>query len=500
MPGRPGEATRPKRGIPLDMPWRDAHRGAAPLGDRRRRRLGELEEVRQDTGTACSASSPGSRPRPTRCTSACCCRATAAYTPCTACDGARLKPESLLWRVGTKDDADAVLTPAQRHLPKGAEWTREQLGQLAGLSIHDLMLLPVDRAARFFARLELPAPLDEATELLLAEIRARLGYLGEVGLGYLTLDRQSRTLSGGEVQRINLTTALGTSLVNTLFVLDEPSIGLHPRDMGRVIGVMQRLRDAGNSLVVVEHDPQIMLAADRVLDMGPGAGERGGEIVFFGTPEALKRRAHRSPASTSRAQARRRAHSRRRGAPPRHRGPQRPRARSTARHGMPGRARGKRAQPQAYRRRLPAAPAGVRHRRVGVGQVHADPGRAATRRCCKHRQADRSARRASTRLAGAERVERRGDGGPVAHRPHHALEPGQLRGRVRRDPRAVRRGAGGEGARVHAPAPSASTPATGAAPPAAATASSTSRCSSSPTCTCAARTATARATATRCWR
>src|SRR5204863_6677837 len=110
---------------------------------------------------------------------------------------------------------------------------------------------------------------------------------GQVGLGYLTLDRQSRTLSGGEVQRINLTTALGTSLVNTLFVLDEPSIGLHPRDMGRVIDVMKRLRDAGNSLVVVEHDPQIMLEADKLLDMGPGPGERGGEIVFFGPAEKL---------------------------------------------------------------------------------------------------------------------------------------------------------------------------------------------------------------------
>src|SRR5690606_26801388 len=92
----------------------------------------------------------------------------------------------------------------------------------------------------------------------------------------------------GEVQRINLTTALGTSLVNTLFVLDEPSIGLHPRDMGRVIGVMQRLREAGNSLVVVEHDPQVMHAADRVLDIGPGPGERGGRIVFDGTPRALR--------------------------------------------------------------------------------------------------------------------------------------------------------------------------------------------------------------------
>jgi len=112
--------------------------------------------------------------------------------------------------------------------------------------------------------------------------------LCDVGLGYLTLDRQSRTLSGGEVQRINLTTALGTSLVNTLFVLDEPSIGLHPRDMGRIVEAMERLRDAGNTLVVVEHDPAVMLAADRLIDMGPGPGERGGQIVFDGTPDQAR--------------------------------------------------------------------------------------------------------------------------------------------------------------------------------------------------------------------
>jgi excinuclease ABC subunit A len=181
-----------------------------------------------------------------------------AYTPCAACGGARLKPEALLWR-------------------------------MEGLNVHDMMLMPVERLRAFFDALRLPAPLDEAAELLLTEIRARLRYVCEVGLGYLTLDRQSRTLSGGEVQRINLTTALGTSLVNALFVLDEPSIGLHPRDMGRVIGVMHRLRDAGNSLVVVEHDPQIMQEADRIMDMGPGPGERGGEIVFFGPPDELKR-------------------------------------------------------------------------------------------------------------------------------------------------------------------------------------------------------------------
>jgi len=194
-----------------------------------------------------------------------------AYTPCTACGGARLKSEALLWRLGTQQEVAAVIGDAQR----------------AGVSIHELMLLPIDRCAAFFERLVLPAPLDEASDLVLREIRSRLKFLLDVGLGYLTLDRQSRTLSGGEVQRINLTTALGTSLVNTLFVLDEPSIGLHPRDMGRVIDVMKRLKQSGNSLLVVEHDPQVMQAADRILDVGPGPGEKGGEIVFFDRPAQL---------------------------------------------------------------------------------------------------------------------------------------------------------------------------------------------------------------------
>ncbi|HTT38334.1 MAG TPA: excinuclease ABC subunit UvrA [Burkholderiales bacterium] len=212
-----------------------------------------------------------------------------AYTTCTACDGARLKADALLWRVGSADDADGVLAAGQRFRPHGCTLPDDELRAQPGLTVHDLMLLPIDGCRKFFSSLHLPAPLDEATDLLLTEIRARLGYLHQVGLGYLTLDRQSRTLSGGEVQRINLTTALGTSLVNTLFVLDEPSIGLHPRDMGRVIEVMKRLRDAGNSLVVVEHDPQIMREADRILDLGPGPGERGGNVVFFGPPAELSR-------------------------------------------------------------------------------------------------------------------------------------------------------------------------------------------------------------------
>ncbi|EHR73204.1 excinuclease ABC, A subunit [Burkholderiales bacterium JOSHI_001] len=211
------------------------------------------------------------------------------YTPCTTCNGARLKTEAMLWRIGTKADADGAMQPEKRFLPAGVGWNREQLQALNGLTLHDLMLLPIDRLRRFFDGLSLPSTmLDDALKLLLDEIRTRLKYLCDVGLGYLTLDRQSRTLSGGEVQRINLTTALGTSLVNTLFVLDEPSIGLHPRDMNRIVEAMHRLRDAGNTLVVVEHDPAVMLAADRLIDMGPGPGERGGQIVFDGTPDAAR--------------------------------------------------------------------------------------------------------------------------------------------------------------------------------------------------------------------
>ncbi|MFM0505333.1 excinuclease ABC subunit UvrA [Paraburkholderia caffeinilytica] len=211
------------------------------------------------------------------------------YTPCETCGGARLKTESLLWRLGSKQNADEVLAPEKRFMPRGVEWTRAQLESLPGLTVHDLMLMPIERIRRFFDEISLPsALLDDALKLLLAEVRTRLKYLCDVGLGYLTLDRQSRTLSGGEVQRINLTTALGTSLTKTLFVLDEPSIGLHPRDLNRIVEAMHRLRDAGNTLVVVEHDPSVMLAADRLIDMGPGPGERGGSIIYDGAPEAIR--------------------------------------------------------------------------------------------------------------------------------------------------------------------------------------------------------------------
>ena len=216
------------------------------------------------------------------------------YTPCHVCAGSRLKTESLLWRIGSSQAAALALNAA-RFKPTGVDWSDEQLAKLPGLTVHDLMLMPIERLRIFFDAMEKDNSLisqasaeRQALVMLFDEIRTRLRYLCDVGLGYLTLDRQSRTLSGGEVQRINLTTALGTSLVNTLFVLDEPSIGLHPRDMGRITQAMQRLKTAGNTLVVVEHDPAVMLAADRIIDMGPGPGERGGQIVFDGTPAQIR--------------------------------------------------------------------------------------------------------------------------------------------------------------------------------------------------------------------
>jgi len=172
------------------------------------------------------------------------------YDLCADCQGTRFKAETLLYRLG-------------------------------GRNIAEIYALDVNRAAEFFHRLDLP-PQDEAGMLVLEEVRGRLRYLQDVGLGYLTLDRQSRTLSGGEVQRVALASSLGASLVNTLYVLDEPSIGLHPRDNHRLIGILKNLRNLSNTIVVVEHDPEIIRASDFLLDLGPRAGDQGGEVMYFG--------------------------------------------------------------------------------------------------------------------------------------------------------------------------------------------------------------------------
>lgn len=149
-------------------------------------------------------------------------------------------------------------------------------------NISDICGMTIDNTYDLFKKLKLTKYEEEVGKLLLLEIRKRLGYMVKVGLGYLTLDRMTRTLSGGEAQRVNLTTSLGASLVNTLYILDEPSIGLHSRDTKRLINILNNLRDIGNTVVVVEHDKEIMKSSDYLIDLGPGAGEHGGEVVYAG--------------------------------------------------------------------------------------------------------------------------------------------------------------------------------------------------------------------------
>ena len=200
------------------------------------------------------------------------------YDICRDCNGTRFKPETLLY------------------------W-------IAGRDIAQIYAMNVRQALEFFDKIPMRGQ-DEAGRLIMTEIRSRLQYLTDVGLDYLTLDRQSRTLSGGEVQRVALASALGSSLVNTLYVLDEPSIGLHPRDNHRLLRILKGLRDLDNTVVVVEHDPEIIRESDYLLDLGPKAGEQGGQVMYFGptasvngslTGQYLKGR-RRISASTKRRQ------------------------------------------------------------------------------------------------------------------------------------------------------------------------------------------------------
>jgi excinuclease ABC subunit A len=181
-----------------------------------------------------------------------------AYTPCDACRGARLCPAAL--------------------------WVRfrdRTIAELADLSLRDLQ--------RFLRELELSSSEQARLGSVLAELESRVRYMNDVGLDYLTLSRPARTLSGGEAQRIGLASALGGSLTGTLYVLDEPTIGLHAADTRRLLGILRRLADRGNTVVVVEHDPEAIESADHVIDLGPGAGSLGGRVLFEGTPRALAR-------------------------------------------------------------------------------------------------------------------------------------------------------------------------------------------------------------------
>ncbi len=180
------------------------------------------------------------------------------YTKCTACKGSRLRREALQVKINHK-------------------------------SIADVVSLPLEKAKVFFDTIKLSDYEEKVAGQILAEIRKRLLFLNNVGLGYLTSDRMSSTLSGGETQRINLATSLGSALVGTLYVLDEPSIGLHPRDNDKLIAILKSLRDLGNTVLVVEHDPEIMREADLIYDMGPRAGVHGGEIIASGTYDEIIR-------------------------------------------------------------------------------------------------------------------------------------------------------------------------------------------------------------------
>lgn len=173
-----------------------------------------------------------------------------------------------------------------RRLRKDADYVK-----VGGRSISEVVAMPVIQVAEWLQTLESQFTETElkATDRLRTELRNRVGYLLDVGLGYLTLGRESRSLSGGESQRINLATSLGSSLVGSMYILDEPSIGLHSRDTERLIGVLKQLRDLGNTVVVVEHDEDIIRAADYLIDIGPGAGRLGGEVVYAGEPSGLKK-------------------------------------------------------------------------------------------------------------------------------------------------------------------------------------------------------------------
>ena len=159
--------------------------------------------------------------------------------------------------------------------------------KIGGSSISDLVELPIAELKAFFESLEVTKNETKIAKRLLTEIRNRIGYLSNVGLDYLTLNRKSNTLSGGESQRINLATSLGSSLVGSMYILDEPSIGLHSKDTERLVSVLKNLRDLGNTVIVVEHDEAIMEAADYIIDIGPEAGSHGGEVVAEGDFKSL---------------------------------------------------------------------------------------------------------------------------------------------------------------------------------------------------------------------
>ena len=324
-----------------------------------------------------------------------------ALQPCPECHGARLRPESLAVTVG-------------------------------GLNIYEYTQLSAKAALDWIDALELTETERAIARLVVREIGERLRFLDSVGIGYLSLERSATTLSGGEAQRIRLATQIGSSLVGVLYILDEPSIGLHQRDNQKLIGTLERLRELGNTVIVVEHDEGTIQAADHVSTSGPGAGEHGGDVVAEGTPAEILAQ----PASlTGQFLSGERAIAvpeERRAAAGRARRPRRPPA-----------------QPQGRRRRVPARDLHRGHRRLGLGQVHArqrDP--------LPRRRQPPAPRPAAARRPRPDRRDRAGrqdhQHRPVADRAHAALQPGDLHRPLRPHPRALRRHPRGAGARLQA--------------------------------------------------
>ena len=328
--------------------------------------------------------------------------------PCPACKGARLKPEVLAVTLAHRDQGE------------------KSIAEVSAMSVAD--------CSAFLDGMLLDARQAAIAGRVLKEVQARLGFLLDVGLHYLSLDRAAGTLSGGEAQRIRLATQIGSGLVGVLYVLDEPSIGLHQRDNRRLIETLTRLRDMGNTLIVVEHDEDTIRTADWVVDIGPGAGEHGGQVVHSGTVAELE--AHDTSLTGAYL-------SGRRSIPVPASAPAgRPQAEARDR-------RGARAQPARAGRRHPARLPRVGHRCVRVGQVHPD------QRHPRDGAGEPAQRRATG--AGAAHPDHRpgqpgqaGAGRPEPDRPHPAEQPRHVHGRVGPGPQALRRHHRGEGARLPA--------------------------------------------------
>ncbi len=357
---------------------------------------------------------------------------------CSTCKGKRLRPEALAVKLGDRDIA---------------RWAPCRCGTSASSS-------------RGWRTAQAFGPREAAiAEPLLKAVAARLGFLIDVGLDYLTLDRSAQTLSSGEGQRIRLATQIGAALVGVLYVLDEPSVGLHARDNARLIEAQARLRDLGNTVIVVEHDREAILSADHVVDMGPGAGRHGGEIVAQGTPAA----AHGRPQIDHGAVAQRQA-------PAAH--PHQAQGQGQAEReggGRPG------AQPPRRHGGGTARPLHVHHRRQRQRQVEPHRRHAPARSAREALQRDRT--RGRVRQGRRPRSRRQGRlDRPGAHRPYAPLQPRHLHRHLRADARPVRRACPTRAPAATRPVASRSTSRAAAARPARATACCGSRCTSCPTC------------------